>query len=410
MKGMAEKMSRIGRSFSDEMDIKADDAIEDMKDMLKNDEKVIAKIQRNQAKNQLKLINKARQEERRKTIRELKDKNFISKPKVSRKKPKVSRKPKVFKKVKKSKTKIVKPSKNVQQKMASIAQLKGPKITKQKVKPMENAKSAKQKMAALSPKKVKIVEQIPIFQIAKDVVKNATNTKTDTIPTSDKNYYKKKKKNLIKNKIVQAELAKRIKIGEFISIVSNILILVCLAIFIYYRLAEIETTDSMTYWLSSKLLVALVILIICGSFLKFNGLWYQLVDSVSKWQSTITFDFQIQFYLSLVFVGLLQIWTFIVNGEYDDLFPTKIPLYLFAGGLIFVAIINITLSIANIRSRSGSMWIDFKDRTFKSLGMDFMASNSTKLNPMDEMMSKFDDDQKFEEAYDDEDEDEDYYY
>ena len=195
MKGMAEKMSRIGRTFSDEMDIKADDAIEDMKDMLKNDEKVIAKIQINEAKNQLKLINKARQEERKKTIRELKGKNFISKSKVSRKKPKVSRKkPKVFKKVKKSKTKIVKPSKNVQQKMASIAQLKGPKITKQKVKPMKNAKSVKQKMAALSPKKVKIVEQIPIFQIAKNVVKNATNTKTDTTPTSDKNYYKKKKK------------------------------------------------------------------------------------------------------------------------------------------------------------------------------------------------------------------------
>ena len=132
-------------------------------------------------------------------------------------------------------------------------------------------------------------------------------------------------------------------------------------------------------------------------------------------RSTLSFDFQLQFYISVAFVILLQIWTFIINGEYDELFPTKTPLYLFGGCLICMCIVNLGLSIANFRSRTGSIWIDFKDKMFKQFGMDYMVSDSTKLNPMDEMMQEFqnetDDnetDNDDNEDYDDDDDDEDY--
>ena len=390
MKGFEEKMSRIGRKFNEKMNSGADDAIEDLSGIMKKGDKVIDRLQKQEQTKKEKEIKQARKDERMKILKNIKRTKTFKSDNKSKPRPK-----KLKKKLKKK----------IKKKIKKIPIRKTPKIYNTKsIKPTKNIK---QKMASLSPKSVKIVSQEPLMKIAKEVINESSKYKSK----SKNNIYEKKKKSLIRNKVKQAQLAKRIKIGEFISIISNILILGCLGTFIYFKLSEIESKDSIVYWLSSKLLVLFIILIIVGSFLKFNGLWYQLTASISKWQSTLTFDFQIQFYLSLVFLGLLQIWTFIVNGEYDELFPTKTPIYLFAACLICMCAVNLGLSIANIRSRSGSLWVDFKDKFFKSMGLNFMISDSTKLNPMDEMLQQFDDDNDDKdydnEDYDDED-DEDY--
>ncbi len=397
LNGFEEKMAKIGRTFRDEITLKADDAIEDLTDIMQKGDKVIDKLQKKEQLDKEKEIKAARIDERKKILGKLKGKkNSLLKKKVNKLKPK-----KKTKKIKKnSKKKIVRKPRKIEKK--KISRTFKTKITKP-------TKSAKQKMASLSPNSVKIKKEVPILTIAKDFIKEVGKNKNK----SKKNPTVNIKQDLIRNKIKQGKLASRIKIGEFISIISNILILICFCIFIYYKMiSSEESKDSMVYWLSSKLLVIFIILILVGSFLKFNGLWYQITDSLSKWQETLSFDFQLQFYISVAFVILLQIWTFIINGEYDELFPTKTPLYLFGGCLICMCIVNLGLSIANFRSRTGSIWIDFKDKMFKQFGMDYMVSDSTKLNPMDEMMQEFenetgDDDNDDDEDYDD-DEDEDY--
>jgi hypothetical protein len=394
MKGFEEKMSRIGRKFTDEMNQKADDAIEDLTIMMKNGDKVIDKLQKEEQKMKENEIRAARIDERKKILGKLKKKkvknsklgeeNFTkthtnkkSKPKkVSRSKPK---------KVSKSK-KISKPKKKHTFKT-------------KKIKP---TKTAKQKIASLSPKTVKIEKEPPLITIAKEVIKKVGNKKQPK-----QNTVSSIKKNLIRNKIEQQQLARRIKIGEFISVLSNIFILISLAIFIYFKMiSSVETTDSFIFWLSTKLLIVFILLILIGSFLKYNGLWYQITESIAIWQESLTFDFQLQFYLSIAFVILLQIWTFIVNGEYDELFPTKTPIYLFAGGLMFMCTMNLCLSIGNLRSRTGSLWVDFKDKVFKQMGMNYMVSDSTTLNPMDEMMQEFEKD-SFGDVDEEDEEDED---
>ena len=274
-----------------------------------------------------------------------------------------------------------------------------------KTKKIKPTKTAKQKIASLSPKTVKIEKEPPLITIAKEVIKKVGNKKQPK-----QNTVSSIKKNLIRNKIEQQQLARRIKIGEFISVLSNIFILISLAIFIYFKMiSSVETTDSFIFWLSTKLLIVFILLILIGSFLKYNGLWYQITESIAIWQESLTFDFQLQFYLSIAFVILLQIWTFIVNGEYDELFPTKTPIYLFAGGLMFMCTMNLCLSIGNLRSRTGSLWVDFKDKVFKQMGMNYMVSDSTTLNPMDEMMQEFEKDSFGDvDEEDEEDEDEEY--
>ena len=398
LNGFEEKMAKIGRTFRDEITLKADDAIEDLTDIMQKGDKVIDKLQKKEQLDKEKEIKAARIDERKKILGKLKGKkNSLLKKKVNKLKPK-----KKTKKIKKnSKKKIVRKPRKIEKK--KISRTFKTKITKP-------TKSAKQKMASLSPNSVKIKKEVPILTIAKDFIKEVGKNKNKN--KSKKNPTANIKQDLIRNKIKQGKLASRIKIGEFISIISNILILICFCIFIYYKMiSSEESKDSMVYWLSSKLLVIFIILILVGSFLKFNGLWYQITDSLSKWQETLSFDFQLQFYISVAFVILLQIWTFIINGEYDELFPTKTPLYLFGGCLMCMCIVNLGLSIANFRSRTGSIWVDFKDKMFKQFGMHYMVSDSTKLNPMDEMMQEFEnetgDDDDDDEDYDDEDYDDD---
>jgi succinate dehydrogenase hydrophobic anchor subunit len=406
LNGFEEKMAKIGRTFRDEITLKADDAIEDLTDIMQKGDKVIGKLQKKEQLNKEKEIKDARIDERKKILGQLKGKkNSLFKKKVNKLKPK-----KKTKKIKKnSNKKIVRKSRKIEKK--KILKTFKTKITKPN-------KSAKQKMESLSPNSVKIKKEVPILTIAKDFVKEVgkNKSKNESKNESKNKSTSKIKQDLIRNKIKQGQLASRIKIGEFISIISNILILICFCIFIYYKMiSSEETKDSMVYWLSSKLLIIFIILILVGSFLKFNGLWFQITDSLSKWQETLSFDFQLQFYISVAFVILLQIWTFIINGEYDELFPTKTPLYLFGCCLMCMCVVNLGLSIGNFRSRTGSIWIDFKDKMFKQFGMDYMVSDSTKLNPMDEMMQEFqnetDDnetDNDDNEDYDDDDDDEDY--
>ena len=398
LNGFEEKMAKIGRTFTDEITLRADDAIEDLTDMMHKGDKVIDKLQKKEQLEKEKEIKAARIDERKKILGKIKGKkNSLLKKKVNKLKPK--KKIKKFKK--NSNKKIVGKPRKIEKK--KISRTFKTKITKP-------TKNAKQKMASLSPNSVKIKKEVPILTIAKDFIKEVgkNENKFKKNPTANI------KQDLIRNKIKQGKLASRIKIGEFISIISNILILICFCIFIYYKMiSSEESKDSMVYWLSSKLLIIFIILILVGSFLKFNGLWFQITDSLYKWQETLSFDFQLQFYISVAFVILLQIWTFIINGEYDELFPTKTPLYLFGGCLMCMCIVNLGLSIANFRSRTGSIWIDFKDKMFKQFGMDYMVSDSTKLNPMDEMMQEFenetdedDEDDEDDEEYDDDDEEE----
>jgi len=388
LNGFEEKMAKIGRTFTDEITLRADDAIEDLTDIMQKGDKVIDKLQKKEQLEKEKEIKAARIDERKKILGKIKGKkNSLLKKKVN----KLKRKKKI--------KKIVRKPRKIEKK--KISRTFKTKITKP-------TKSAKQKMASLSPNSVKIKKEVPILTIAKDFIKEVGKNKNEN--KSKKNTtINIKKQNLIRNKIKQGKLASRIKIGEFISIISNILILICFCIFIYYKMiSSEESKDSMVYWLSSKLLVIFIILILVGSFLKFNGLWFQITDSLYKWQETLSFDFQLQFYISVAFVILLQIWTFIINGEYDELFPTKTPLYLFGGCLMCMCIVNLGLSIANFRSRTGSIWIDFKDKMFKQFGMDYMVSDSTKLNPMDEMMQEFENETDDDENETDDDDNEDY--
>jgi len=53
-------------------------------------------------------------------------------------------------------------------------------------------------------------------------------------------------------------------------------------------------------------------------------------------------------------------------------------------------LVNITISIANVRSFSGSFITDLKDDALKYLGLDFLASDSTKQSPLDELVSGMD--------------------
>ncbi len=74
MKGFEEKMSRIGRKFTDEMNEKADDAIEDLTIMMKNGDKVIDKLQKEEQKMKENEIRAARIDERKKILGKLKKK------------------------------------------------------------------------------------------------------------------------------------------------------------------------------------------------------------------------------------------------------------------------------------------------------------------------------------------------
>jgi hypothetical protein len=133
-----------------------------------------------------------------------------------------------------------------------------------------------------------------------------------------------------------------------------------------------------------------IFLSIIGHFLKYKDLISKLLKSFSLWQQDITFDLQIQFYLSLLFLLILQFWKFIVDGNYENFFETKTPIFILTGVIVVIALINITISIANVRSFSGSFITDLKDDALKYLGLDFLASDSTKQNPLDELVSGMD--------------------
>jgi ABC-type xylose transport system permease subunit len=91
-----------------------------------------------------------------------------------------------------------------------------------------------------------------------------------------------------------------------------------------------------------------------------------------------------------LFLLILQVWKFIVDSNYENIFETKTPIFILTGVIVIIALVNITISIANVRSFSGSFVTDLKDNALKYLGLDFLSSDSTKQNPLDELVSSMD--------------------
>ena len=73
------------------------------------------------------------------------------------------------------------------------------------------------------------------------------------------------------------------------------------------------------------------------------------------------------------------------------MFETKTPIYILTGVIITISIINTIISLANIQSNSGNFITDVKDNIWKYFNLDFLASDSTKKNPLDEIVSSMDD-------------------
>ena len=89
LNGFEEKMAKIGRTFRDEMTLKADDAIEDLTDIMQKGDKVIDKLQKKEQLDKEKEIKAARIDERKKILGKLKGKkNSLLKKKVNKLKPK----------------------------------------------------------------------------------------------------------------------------------------------------------------------------------------------------------------------------------------------------------------------------------------------------------------------------------
>ncbi len=230
-----------------------------------------------------------------------------------------------------------------------------------------------------------------IAEIGKSVDNKKNKLVLKVSKKTNKKIKKKIKKDIKKNpKIIKQERESNIfksKTGEIICMICNFIIIICLIIFIYVSNTETSKDDSLVFTWGMRICTCCIFLSIIGHFVKYKDLISKLLKSFSLWQRNVTFDLQIQFYLSLIFLLILQLWKFIVDSNYEDIFETKTPIFILTGVIVIIALVNITISIANVRSISGSFVTDLKDNALKYLGLDFLVSDSTKQNPLDEFIS-----------------------
>jgi len=221
--------------------------------------------------------------------------------------------------------------------------------------------------------------------------KNISKKNISKKTISKKNIKKNIKKDIKKDpKIIKQERESNIfrsKMGEIICTICNFAIVFCLIIFIYVSNTENNKDDSLVYYWGMRICTFCIFLSIIGYFLKYKDLISKLLKSFSLWEQNITFDIQVQFYLSIFLLLILQLWKFIVDSNYENIFETKTPIFILTGVIVLVALINIIISIANTNSFSGSFVTDLKDNALKYLGLDFLASDSTNQNPFDEFLS-----------------------
>ena len=211
-------------------------------------------------------------------------------------------------------------------------------------------------------------------------LKPEKNLKPKKLKLSRSEIYKKKRVKQIKER--QKEVI-NIRYGEIICTLSNIIILICLCIFVYITHNQIDKNNSQLFIWSMRIFTLFIVMSFIGYFFKYKDLVKNVGNLFSKWESKSTFDFQFQFYISLILLVALHFWRFIIDGKYDDYFENKYPIYVITAIIMIIIAINISLSIFNFTSQSGSVVTDMKDTLFKNIGLEWMTSDSIELNPLD---------------------------
>ena len=211
-------------------------------------------------------------------------------------------------------------------------------------------------------------------------LKPEKNLKPKKLKLSRSEIYKIKRVRQIKER--QKEVV-NIRYGEIICTLSNIIILICLCIFVYITHNQIDKNNSQLFIWSMRIFTLFIVMSFIGYFFKYKDLVKKVRNSFSKWESKSTFDFQFQFYISLILLVALHFWRFIIDGKYDDYFENKYPIYVITAIIMIIIAINISLSIFNFTSQSGSVVTDMKDTLFKNIGLEWMTSDSIELNPLD---------------------------
>ena len=212
------------------------------------------------------------------------------------------------------------------------------------------------------------------------LIKKKKKLKPKKLKLSRSEIYKIKRVRQIKER--QKEVV-NIRYGEIICTLSNIIILICLCIFVYITHNEIDKNNSQLFIWSMRIFTLFIVMSFIGYFFKYKDLVKKVRNSFSKWESKSTFDFQFQFYISLILLVALHFWRFIIDGKYDDYFENKYPIYVITAIIMIIIAINISLSIFNFTSQSGSAVTDMKDTLFKNIGLEWMTSDSIELNPLD---------------------------
>ena len=211
-------------------------------------------------------------------------------------------------------------------------------------------------------------------------LKPEKNLKPKKLKLSRSEIYKIKRVRQIKER--QKEVV-NIRYGEIICTLSNIIILICLCIFVYITHNQIDKNNSQLFIWSMRIFTLFIVMSFIGYFFKYKDLVKNVGNLFSKWESKSTFDFQFQFYISLILLVALHFWRFIIDGKYDDYFENKYPIYVITAIIMIIIAINISLSIFNFTSQSGSVVTDMKDTLFKNIGLEWMTSDSIELNPLD---------------------------
>ena len=211
-------------------------------------------------------------------------------------------------------------------------------------------------------------------------LKPEKNLKPKKLKLSRSEIYKIKRVRQIKER--QKEVV-NIRYGEIICTLSNIIILICLCIFVYITHNQIDKNNSQLFIWSMRIFTLFIVMSFIGYFFKYKDLVKNVGNLFSKWESKSTFDFQFQFYISLILLVALHFWRFIIDGKYDDYFENKYPIYVITAIIMIIIAINISLSIFNFTSQSGSVVTDMKDTLFKNIGLEWMTSDSVELNPLD---------------------------
>ena len=211
-------------------------------------------------------------------------------------------------------------------------------------------------------------------------LKPEKNLKPKKLKLSRSEIYKIKRVRQIKER--QKEVV-NIRYGEIICTLSNIIILICLCIFVYITHNQIDKNNSQLFIWSMRIFTLFIVISFIGYFFKYKDLVKNVGNLFSKWESKSTFDFQFQFYISLILLVALHFWRFIIDGKYDDYFENKYPIYVITAIIMIIIAINISLSIFNFTSQSGSVVTDMKDTLFKNIGLKWMTSDSIELNPLD---------------------------